>query len=36
MKLSGQEYVDIYATAAKRQLAEAARQQKAERATVAG
>ncbi|MFE6776151.1 lysophospholipid acyltransferase family protein [Streptomyces sp. NPDC057702] len=27
MKLSGQEYVDIYATAAKRQLAEAAKQQ---------
>ncbi|MGK5630616.1 lysophospholipid acyltransferase family protein [Streptomyces sp. URMC 123] len=36
MKLSGQEYVDIYATAAKRQLADAAKQQaereKAERA----
>ena len=36
MKLSGQEYVDIYATAAKRQLEEAAKQQaeaeKAERA----
>ncbi len=28
MKLSGQEYVDIYATAAKRRLAEAARQDK--------
>ena len=28
MKLSGQEYVDIYATAAKRQLAEAARQER--------
>ncbi|MFP3990792.1 lysophospholipid acyltransferase family protein [Streptomyces sp. E11-3] len=27
MKLSGQEYVDIYATAAKRQIAEAAKQQ---------
>jgi 1-acyl-sn-glycerol-3-phosphate acyltransferase len=27
MKLSGQEYVDIYATAAKRQIAEAAKRQ---------
>ncbi|MFD7921762.1 lysophospholipid acyltransferase family protein [Streptomyces sp. NPDC059740] len=32
MKLSGQEYVDIYATAAKRQLAEAAKKQAAEKA----
>ncbi|MEV6107616.1 lysophospholipid acyltransferase family protein [Streptomyces sp. NPDC051940] len=31
MKLSGQEYVDIYATAAKRQIAEAAKLEKAER-----
>ncbi|WP_153456161.1 lysophospholipid acyltransferase family protein [Streptomyces smaragdinus] len=31
MKLSGQEYVDIYATAAKRQLAEAAKQEKQDR-----
>jgi 1-acyl-sn-glycerol-3-phosphate acyltransferase len=29
MKLSGQEYVDIYATAAKRQIAEAAKAAKA-------
>ncbi|MCM1974857.1 1-acyl-sn-glycerol-3-phosphate acyltransferase, partial [Streptomyces sp. G1] len=28
MKLSGQEYVDIYATAAKRQIAEAAKAEK--------
>ncbi|EDY46843.1 lysophospholipid acyltransferase family protein [Streptomyces sp. SPB074] len=37
MKLSGQEYVDIYATAAKRQLAEAAKAEaaKAARATAA-
>ncbi len=28
MRLSGQEYVDIYATAAKRQLAEAAKAEK--------
>jgi 1-acyl-sn-glycerol-3-phosphate acyltransferase len=28
MKLSGQEYVDMYATAAKRQIAEAAKAQK--------
>jgi 1-acyl-sn-glycerol-3-phosphate acyltransferase len=27
MKLSGQEYVDMYATAAKRQIAEAAKRQ---------
>ncbi|WP_164540759.1 lysophospholipid acyltransferase family protein [Streptomyces abyssomicinicus] len=32
MKLSGQEYVDMYATAAKRQLAEAAKAEKAARA----
>ncbi|WP_137034413.1 lysophospholipid acyltransferase family protein, partial [Streptomyces albus] len=31
LKLSGQEYVDIYATAAKRQLAEAAKAEKAAR-----
>jgi 1-acyl-sn-glycerol-3-phosphate acyltransferase len=31
MKLSGQEYVDMYATAAKRRLAEAAKQDKARR-----
>ncbi|MGW3242535.1 lysophospholipid acyltransferase family protein [Streptomyces sp. NPDC001070] len=30
MKLSGQEYVDIYATAAKRQIAEAAKRQQSE------
>ncbi|WP_254393194.1 lysophospholipid acyltransferase family protein [Streptomyces buecherae] len=35
MKLSGQEYVDIYATAAKRQLAEAAKQEKEEKAAKA-
>ena len=29
MKLSGQEYVDIYATAAKRQIAEARKQSEA-------
>jgi 1-acyl-sn-glycerol-3-phosphate acyltransferase len=32
MKLSGQEYVDIYATAAKRQIADAEKAQKAARA----
>ena len=31
MKLSGQEYVDIYATAAKRQLAEAAKAAEAQK-----
>ncbi|MFI5991131.1 lysophospholipid acyltransferase family protein [Streptomyces sp. NPDC051362] len=35
MKLSGQEYVDIYATAAKRQIAEAAKAEKAEKAALA-
>lgn len=35
MKLSGQEYVDIYATAAKRQIAEAAKADKAARAALA-
>jgi 1-acyl-sn-glycerol-3-phosphate acyltransferase len=32
MKLSGQEYVDIYATAAKRRIAEEAKAEKAEKA----
>ncbi|GHH74320.1 1-acyl-sn-glycerol-3-phosphate acyltransferase [Streptomyces sulfonofaciens] len=32
MKLSGQEYVDIYATAAKRRIAEAAKQERADKA----
>ncbi|GAA1934782.1 lysophospholipid acyltransferase family protein [Streptomyces sodiiphilus] len=36
MKLSGQEYVDIYATAAKRQIAEAAKAGKAEKTARAG
>ncbi|MEU7055778.1 lysophospholipid acyltransferase family protein [Streptomyces sp. NPDC046197] len=35
MKLSGQEYVDIYATAAKRQIAEAAKAEKAAKAALA-
>ncbi|WP_420000320.1 lysophospholipid acyltransferase family protein [Streptomyces boninensis] len=35
MKLSGQEYVDIYATAAKRQIAEAEKKRKAEAAEAA-
>jgi 1-acyl-sn-glycerol-3-phosphate acyltransferase len=35
MKLSGQEYVDIYATAAKRQLAEAAKATAAAKAAAA-
>jgi len=36
MKLSGQEYVDIYATAAKRRIAEEAKAEKAEKAEKAG
>jgi 1-acyl-sn-glycerol-3-phosphate acyltransferase len=35
MKLSGQEYVDMYATAAKRQIAEAAKAEKEAKAALA-
>lgn len=35
MKLSGQEYVDIYATAAKRRISEAAKAEKAAKAAAA-